>query len=164
MKGLIIAVVLAVVTRGYQLGQAPAGLYLDEAGQGYSAYSLYKTGRDEFGKPLPIVFRSFGDFKTPVYIYLVVPLIPVFGLSPLTVRLPSFVFSILTIPVMWALLRLVGASKRLAVISCLLLAISPWHVLFGRTNFECNVALGWLLTGVWAFYKGLKKPSFLVLA
>jgi len=62
-------ILLGIITRFYKLGEAPAGLYLDEAGQGYSAYSILKTGKDEFGKPFPIVFRSFVDFKTPVYIY-----------------------------------------------------------------------------------------------
>ena len=68
-----IALVLAILTRLYKLGEAPAGLYIDEAGQGYNAYSILKTGKDEFGKLYPFVFRSFIDFKTPVYIYLIVP-------------------------------------------------------------------------------------------
>src|SRR5260221_12079057 len=143
---LSIAILIAIITRGYKLGSAPAGLYLDEAGQGYSAYSILKTGKDEFGKSFPIVFRSFTDFKTPVYVYLIVPLIPIFGLTKFAVRFPSFFFSILTIPVLYFLIMSFRVKSRnplnlVALISCLLLAISPWHILFGRTNFECNVAL-----------------------
>src|SRR5688572_29320304 len=100
---LSIAVLIAVLTRGYKLGSAPAGLYLDEAGQGYSAYSILKTGKDEFGKSFPFVFRSFTDFKTPVYVYLITPLIPLFGLTAFTVRFPSFIFSILIIPFLYFL-------------------------------------------------------------
>lgn len=164
---LVAIIVLGVVTRGYMLGKVPAGLYIDEAGQGYSAYSILKTGKDEFGKSFPIVFRSFTDFKTPVYIYLVVPLIPIFGLDAFTVRLPSFVFSILTLPVIYLLVRRI-APKEIAVflglVTALLLAISPWHVLFGRTNFECNVALFFFLVGVLTFYKTLTKPVWIILA
>jgi len=155
---------LAFITRFYLLGSAPAGLYLDEAGQGYSAYSLLKTGADEFGKTFPIIFRSFTDFKTPVYIYLIVPLIPVFGLTPLAVRLPSAVFSLLTFPVLFYLCYRLTRNYRLSAISCLLLAISPWHILFGRTNFECNVALFFLLTGILYFYKALQNPKHLYLS
>jgi 4-amino-4-deoxy-L-arabinose transferase-like glycosyltransferase len=163
----ILMVLLAIVTRGYKLGSAPAGIYLDEAGQGYSAYSIYKTGKDEFGKAYPIVFRSFTDFKTPVYIYLIVPLIPLFGLTKFTVRFPSFFFSILTFPVLYLLIKKLTPKKyanTLALLSCLLLAISPWHVLFGRTNFECNVALFFFLSGLLLFYQGLKNAKVLIVS
>lgn len=162
-----IALLLAFLTRYYKLGEAPKGLYIDEAGQGYSAYSILKTGRDEFGKTLPLVFRSFNDFKTPVYIYLVVPLIPIFGLTKFTVRFPSFFFSLLTFPILYLLLKKISSKKLslpIASISSLLLAISPWHILFGRTNFECNVALFFSLTGIYLFYKGLEKPRILLLS
>lgn len=169
---LFVIILLGIIARGYKLGEAPAGLYIDEAGQGYSAYSILKTGKDEFGKAFPIVFRSFTDFKTPVYIYLIVPLIPIFDLTPLTVRLPSFIFSILTLPIIYLLIRRQALLIRkispkkiavpLALLTTLLLAISPWHVLFGRTNFECNVALFFFLAGVLAFYKALEKPIFFI--
>lgn len=165
---LVLSILLAILTRFYKLGEVPKGLYLDEAGQGYSAYSILKTDKDEFGMPYPFVFRSFTDFKTPVYIYLITPLIPIFGLNPFTIRFPSFLFSILTIPILFYLIKiLLPKDKRtdiLAVILTLLISISPWHVLFGRTNFECNVALFFFLSGLLTFYLGLKKPIFLILS
>ena len=165
---LVLSILLAIITRFYKLGEVPKGLYLDEAGQGYSAYSILKTGKDEFGMPYPFVFRSFTDFKTPIYIYLITPLIPVFGLNPFTIRFPSFLFSILTIPVLFYLIKILLAKDKraniLAVLLTLLISISPWHVLFGRTNFECNVALFFFLFGLLTFYLGLKKPIFLVLS
>lgn len=164
---LLFAIGLAILTRFYKLGEIPSGLYIDEAGQGYSAYSILRTGKDEFGKPYPVVFRSFTDFKTPVYIYSIVPLIPVFGLSAFTVRFPSFIFSILTIPVLYLLLRrlIIGRiALPLSLVTILLLAISPWHILFGRTNFECNLALFFFLSGILTFYEGLRRPFLLVLS
>lgn len=165
-----LSILIAIATRLYKLGEMPAGFYVDEAGQGYSAYSILKTGKDEFGKSFPIIFRSLTDFKTPIYIYLIVPLIPVFDLTPFTVRFPSFFFSILTIPVLFFLIRellpknLKFGIWHLAFTASLLLAISPWHVLFGRTNFECNIALFFLLGGTLAFYKSLKSPKMLILS
>lgn len=159
-----IIILIAIIARFYKLGEAPAGFYVDEAGQGYSAYSILKTGKDEFGKAFPIVFRSLTDFKTPVYIYLIVPLIPIFGLSPFTVRFPSFIFSILTIPLIYLLVKYLSKNEKLALITSLLLALSPWHILFGRTNFECNVALFFFLAGVYSFLISLKKPWLLMLS
>ncbi len=164
--GLIIAISLGFFVRFYKFGKAPAGLYLDEAGQGYSAYSILKTGKDEFGMPFPAAFRSFNDYKTPVYIYLIVPLIPIFGLNTFSIRLPSFIFSILSLPLLYFLiLKLTdksSKSKKFALISTIFLAISPWHVLFGRTNFECNVALFFLLLAYYLFQFALEKPKFLL--
>lgn len=166
--GLFFIILIGTGLRLYKLGEAPAGLYIDEAGQGYSAYSILKTGQDEFGKTLPIIFRSFTDFKTPVYIYLIVPLIPIFDLNSFTVRFPSFLFSVLTFPILFLLLQRLTPNLKyggiFSLICCLLLAISPWHVLFGRTNFECNVALFFYLLGIYLFYEGLKKPWVLVLS
>lgn len=165
---LVLFTLLGFVIRFYLLGKAPAGLYLDEAAQGYNAYSILKTGRDEFGKYFPVVFRSFNDFKTPLYIYLVAPLIPLFGLTPFTVRFPSFIFSIATLPLLYFLIKLILPNKKqstpLALISVLILALSPWHTLFGRTNFECNVALFLFLLGCFFYYKSLVRPSRLIFA
>src|SRR5581483_6030568 len=107
---LTTAILIAFVTRFYKLGLAPAGINSDEAGEGYSAFSILKTGKDEFGKSFPILFRSSGDFKTPVYTYLIVPLIPVFGLTAFTVRLPSAFFGTLTVPILYLLVK--RLSKR----------------------------------------------------
>lgn len=164
--GLVVVIALGFILRFYKLGLAPAGLYLDEAGQGYSAYSILKTGKDEFGMPFPAAFRSFNDFKTPIYIYLITPLIPLFGLNAFTIRFPSFLFSILTLPLLYFLiLKLTDnseRSKRFALISTAMLAISPWHILFGRTNFECNVALFLLLLAYYLFQIALKRAHFLI--
>src|SRR3990167_10280616 len=111
--------ILGAAIRFYKLGQVPAGLYIDEAAQGYSAYSILKTGKDEFGKTLPIIFRSFTDFKTPVYIYLIVPLIPIFGLTAFAVRFPSFFFGTLTIPLLFLLVREISPKKQSLVLASL---------------------------------------------
>ena len=164
---LTLSLILGTLTRFYKLGGAPAGLYLDEAAQGYSAYSILKTGKDEFGKEFPVVFRSFTDFKTPTYIYLIVPLIPIFGLTKFTVRFPSFFFSILSLPIFYLLIKKIAPraySLPLSLLTTFLLSISPWHILFGRTNFECNVALFFLLIGVYFFYLGLKNPKMLLVS
>lgn len=164
---ILLSIALATITRFYKLGEVPSGLYLDEAAQGYNAFSILKTGKDEFGKSFPIVFRSFTDFKTPVYIYTIVPLIPIFGLTKFAVRFPSFFASILTIPIFFLLIKKISpkkVSQNLASISILLLAVSPWHILFGRTNFECNLALFLYLTGLYFFYVSLEKPKALILS
>ena len=43
------------------------------------AYSILKTGRDEYGSPFPLLFRSFDDYKAPIPVYLLVPVFKFFG-------------------------------------------------------------------------------------
>lgn len=164
---LFISIILAIITRFYKLGEIPKELYIDEAGHGYSAYSILKTGKDEFGKSFPIVFRQFTDFKAPIYIYLLVPLISIFGPTSFAVRLPSSIFSILTIPLIFFLVKKISPKTEggyIAAISALLLAISPWHIFYGRATFECTVALFFFLGGVFLFFKGLENPKLLILS
>ena len=81
--------ILAAVLRLYRLGSTPISLEWDEVAIGYDAYSLIKTGRDQFGDLLPVTFRSLDDYKPPIYEYLTVIPVSVFGLTGFAVRLPS---------------------------------------------------------------------------
>src|SRR3990170_4101523 len=95
---LFLAVVIAGFLRFYQLGTNPPSLTWDEAAWGYNAYSIGIDGKDEFGKFLPLdYFESFGDFKPPVYAYLDVLPVKIFGLSEFAVRFPSALFGVLTV-------------------------------------------------------------------
>ena len=75
--GLII--ILAVFLRFYYIEKIPNGLYSDEASYGYNAFSILETGKDEYGNFMPLAFRSFGDYKAPLYIYFLIPFIKIFG-------------------------------------------------------------------------------------
>ena len=87
-KYLIGIVVLAFILRFFMLGQNPPSLNWDETSIGYNAYSILKTGKDEYGTSFPIEFRSFDDYKPPVYIYLDVLPVTIFGLTEFAVRFP----------------------------------------------------------------------------
>jgi 4-amino-4-deoxy-L-arabinose transferase-like glycosyltransferase len=164
---LIFSLFVGIFFRFYKLGITPRGFYLDEAAMGYNAYSILQTGKDEYGKVLPLIFRSFGDFKTPIYTYLIVPLIPVFGLSVFATRLPSAIFGVLTLFILFLLVKTLSPQKYawpLSVMSALFLAISPWHIIFSRTAYETNVALFFLLLGAYLFIKALNKKWLFLLS
>lgn len=164
---LLISLFLGAFFRFYMLGNSPVGFYIDEASIGYNAYSVLKTGKDEFGKSFPVMFRSFSTFQSPVYTYLTIPSIATFGLSPFSVRFPSALFGFLTIPLLYLLLKkllspaindLRSVIYYLPSISALFLAISPWHILYSRTAYEANIALFFLLLGFLLLIKALEKP------
>jgi hypothetical protein len=48
----------------------PPGYHRDEAALSYNAYTISTSLRDEDGAFLPLFFRSFGDYKSPLYPYV----------------------------------------------------------------------------------------------
>lgn len=163
---MVIILAVGFYFRFNKLGEAPAGFYLDEAAIGYNAYSVLLTDKDEYGMKLPLIFRSFGDFKAPVYSYILVPLLKYFELNEWSTRFPSALFGISTVIVLFLLIKEISENKKslLPFVSALFLAISPWHVLFSRTTYETNLALFFLVSAILFLYKSFKKPVLMVVS
>jgi 4-amino-4-deoxy-L-arabinose transferase-like glycosyltransferase len=159
LLGLII--VLASVLRLYHLNSNPPGLTWDEAALGYNTYSLLKTGRDEYGTFLPLNLKSFGDYKPAVYAYIDIPFVALIGLNEWAVRLPSALFGILGVLGIYLLVKELFKEQKLALLSTLMFAISPWAIQFSRAAFEANIALVINIFAILLFLKGAKNGRFL---
>ncbi len=164
---LVSIVLLAAVLRFYEIGKNPPSLNLDEVAIGYNAYSILRTGRDEYGESFPLSFRSHDDYKPPLYIYLTVPSVAAFGLSEIAVRFPSAFFGTVSVLMIYFLAKaLIDAhvdrigQEKIALLCSFLLAVNPWHLQFSRAGFETNVALFFFMTGIWAFLRGMKKNGY----
>lgn len=169
---LILVFLLGAILRLYNISNNPPALTWDEASWGYNAYTLSTTGRDEFGKILPITYlESFGDFKPPMYAYLSILPVMIFGLTEFSIRFASAFFGSLTILLTYFLmLELFPQTKRkniLALLSSFILAISPWHILLSRAAFEANVATFFIVLGILLFLvstRDKKSVRYLVLS
>lgn len=155
--------ILAAVLRLYKLNEIPPGVNRDEASIGYTAYSLLKTGRDEYGRLFPLSFQSFGDWKLPFYIYTTVPFVSVLGLSELAVRLPSALFGIATVGLTFFLVRQLFNNQTLSFLTMFLLAISPWHIHLSRVESESNTAVFFITLAVFLFLKSIKGRPWLII-
>jgi len=163
-KLIIIILLLAIAVRFYNIDTLPS-LNPDEAALGYNAYSLLQTGKDEHGASWPLHFQSFGDYKPGGYVYLSMPFIAALGLTPLAVRLPNLILSILTIYFVYRLILLLTSNFRLSTLSAFVLAINPWHIHFSRGAWESSTALFFLILGIFWFYSFIvnHKTKFLFL-
>ena len=132
-------VLLAGILRLYRLDTVPAGLYCDEAGNGYNAYALGTAGIDENGRHWPLYVWSFGtSYKNPAFIYPAILPVKLLGLSAFSVRLTSALFGVATV----AALFFLGRALFTAWVGCwaaLFLALCPWHLHFSRIAFELIV-------------------------
>ena len=161
-------VILAGALRLWQLGNVPSSPDWDEVALGYDGFSLMQTGKDEFGKFLPVVLRSFDDYKPALYAYLTIPPIFLFGLNVFAVRFSSAIFGIISVIAVFFLIRELFQRHKykdqLALLSSFLLAISPWSIQFSRVGFESNVGDSFNILLALFFIKGLKKPWMLSLS
>ncbi len=165
---LVLILILAAGLRTVGLSSHPPGFTPDEAGLGYNAYSLLLTGRDEWGTvwwQLPVTnLQSFGDYKLPLYSFLAVPTIKIFGLNEFAVRLPNAILGTLSILAVFLLGSRIGGS-RIGLLSATLMAISPWSIQMSRGAFEANLVSLFVPLAIYAYLSSrfIQSAIFFVL-
>lgn len=155
---LVIIITVAALLRLINLATNPPGLNWDEVSMGYTSYSLLQTGKDEWGVSWPLLFRSYGEWKSPVYIYLLLPFIKVFGLNAWGVRLPAALSGILAVYLTYLLGKKLYSDK-VGLWAALFLAVSPWHLMLSRPGYEAGVALTLTLAGTHFFLKSYSDKA-----
>ncbi len=151
---LIVITIIGGFLRFYKNTENPPSLNGDEISMGYDAYSILETGRDQYGKFMPITFKSVGDYKNPVPIYLMIPAIKLFGLNDFSVRFQNTLFATLMIPLFFLFLIKIFKDKSIALVGTLFLSISSWHILYSRIEYETSAYI-FVLIGIWSFMKML---------
>src|SRR3989344_5699787 len=160
---LSLIIILGVILRLLVLGQIPPSLNWDEVSHGYNAYSILKTGHDEWGIEWPTIFRAFGDYKLPVYIYSTVISVALFGLNEFSVRFPSVLAGVALIILTFFLSRKLF-NLPIALISAFLVAVEPWTFFLSRGSFEANFSAPLIVGGVYFFLEGLKRSKLLIVS
>lgn len=155
----IIIFLITSFTRLFKLAEYPVSLNVDEVSIGYDAFSILKTGRDHYGNFLPITFRSIGDYKNGVYIYMVTISQAFFGINEFSVRFPSAFFGILFVFVAFIFAQQIFIDKKIPYILVSLISISPWHIRFSRGAYEANVALTILFFSIFLFLKKIEQKK-----
>ncbi|MFA7301123.1 MAG: phospholipid carrier-dependent glycosyltransferase [Candidatus Shapirobacteria bacterium] len=162
----IIIFVVAAFFRFYQLGSLPMSLNWDEISHGYNAYSLIKTGHDQWGQSWPIFnFRAYGDYPTTLNLYLTIPFVYFLGLNAFSIRLPAAILSLAFAVLLYFVSRLLTKSRKLSLITFAIVAFSPWTFFPGRGVFQSNLAQFFLLLGIYCFIlKSNKKIVWIISA
>lgn len=149
----------SIFLRFFKISNFPPSLNWDEVSHGYNAYSILKTGYDEWGK-LPIFnFRAYGDYPLPLNLYITIPSIAVFGLNEFSIRLPHMILGILTIISVYFLALGISKDKRVGILAGFLVAISPWYFFTSRVVFQSNLSI-FLLTSSMALFVNRRKYKY----
>ncbi|MEM7333043.1 MAG: glycosyltransferase family 39 protein, partial [Chloroflexota bacterium] len=124
---LLLALLTAVLTRFYQLGDAPPGLYRDEAFNGLDALAVLEGQH--------AIFFTANNGREPGYIYLTAVAISILGRTPLAVRISAAIVGSLTTLVIYGL----GKSwfgRQTAVYAAWIWAITLWPIHLSRIGFR----------------------------
>jgi 4-amino-4-deoxy-L-arabinose transferase-like glycosyltransferase len=136
-----IAVLAAIATGAVALcfvriTSNPPGFYIDESSIAYNAHTIAQSGCDENGVSWPLYFRAFGDYKNPIYVYLLAGLFRLTGPSILVARLLSGVALLgAAMTLGWLAWRL-SRSRAVALLACIIALITPWFFELGRVVME----------------------------
>ncbi|MBN2019349.1 MAG: glycosyltransferase family 39 protein [Sedimentisphaerales bacterium] len=136
---LFIILLVAGFLRLVKFGQSPPGLNQDEAVNGWNAYCLLKTGKDQHGVSWPVYYiQGLGGNGSTLYMYLTIPFQAIGGLNITTTRLPGAIGGIFTVLIIY----LTGKrlfDKETGLLASLLLTLNPWHLQQSRWGHEASI-------------------------
>jgi 4-amino-4-deoxy-L-arabinose transferase-like glycosyltransferase len=140
---------------------SPPSFNSDEAAFGYNAYSLYKTGKDEYGTFLPLRLKSFGDYKMPLYSYLSIPFVALMGLNETSARALNVFLSLLFPTAVYLLTKELFKKDSYALFAAFFSATSLGLHIVARHAHEAYLAA--LLTTATFYFliRFLKKKTVL---
>lgn len=148
---LLLIVLLAGFSRFYKITTLPPSLYSDEVDIGYQAQTFNQNHTDYFGNRFPVDFHSFADWQPSLGIYLTSFLQKITGNYELSVRLPSAMFGVSSV----IMLYLITGS----LLPSFLLSISPWAIHYSRTGFAVSGMIFFILTGIYFWQRYIKDKK-----
>lgn len=162
---LLLIVVFGAVLRFSYLIFNPPSLNWDEVSHGYNAYSILKTGMDQWGQKFPIFnFRAYGDYPTTLNLYLTIPFIAALGLNEFSIRLPHVILGILSIISVYFLVLGLTKKNGVSLLAAFLVAIGPWYVFTSRLAIQANLSIFLVILSLALFFNRDKNKWFIPLS
>jgi len=138
----------------------PPGFYLDESSIAYNAYSVAHSGADEHGESWPLYFRAFGEYKNPIYIYLLALIFKITGPSILAARLLSEAAGYLAALVLGLLVARISRRYTIGLVGALTALLTPWLFEVSRLVFEVALYPLVLACYLYALYRAQERERW----
>ena len=158
---MVLILILGSLARLYNIGNMPNALNVDEASSGFDAFSLMKYRIDRKGNSFPIVLYAWGSGQSVLYSLITIPFIALGGLTEFTIRAPMAIVGIISLYVIYYLIKNIFDDKKIALLGLLILAICPWHIMKSRWGMECNLFPDLVLWAVFFLIIGLKNKKII---
>ncbi len=150
---VLLILLFGFLVRSWNIDAVPAGIYPDEAQNGYDAYLAQSSHTYHW-------FYPDNNGREGLYVNLIAFSFKLFGITLFSFKLASILAGTLTILGTYLLAReLFWRWKNgiyLSLITALLIASSFWHILFSRIGFRA-ILLPLILTfSFWLLLRGLR--------
>ena len=150
-KLLLVAILaLAAFFRFYRLDQLPPGFQFDQAFYVYDALQLLEG---EFH----IFFAAPGGTE-PLYVYLAMVGVSLFGDTAIGLKLTSAIVGVLTVPLVYGFARTAFQSVRVGLLAAFFTAISIWHIFYGRYGERITLSVLLAILVFWFFWRATSLP------
>ncbi len=160
---LAAGIALLLFVHWYKLTQIPWGLHADEAGAAYDAFSILNYGVDRSLNSYPVYFTNYGDGQNALYIYIMVFLFKIFGISRLTIRAGMAAAACAAAVFVFLYARERFQSWNMGLAALYLYAVMPVFIMMQRFGLESHLMLAAagvciyfsamaLKTGKWYFW------------
>ncbi|HYW74782.1 MAG TPA: glycosyltransferase family 39 protein [Pyrinomonadaceae bacterium] len=143
---LLLLFALAAVLYFWDLRSNPPGFHIDESSVAYNAYLIATRGKDEHGISWPLFFRAFGEYKNPVYIYLLAAWFFLTGPGMFAARCLSAAAGVATAAVLGLLAGRVSQRRAVGLSVAALALLTPW--MFELSRLVLEVALYPMVTSL----------------
>jgi hypothetical protein len=158
---LLIVTVIGLFLHFYRLNQSPPCLNADELAFSYNSYSIFKTGKDEFGNFLPLRLTSFGDYKLPLLTYFNLPFVAIFGLNQSLIKLINAFILFLYPFLLFLFVKQLFKDEKTALLSTFLFVCSWGIQSFSRQLHEALLTSFLILISGYFFLLSVEKKKFL---
>jgi|GEM_PF-1506413 len=142
---LVISVIIGLLLRLSYLNTVPVSLSHDEIDNVIQAHAVIEIGRDIEGSWHPLSFLPNTGTMSELGPLINTPTLSFLPQSPASSRLMTVIYSSLTPLLVLIWLLLIRVKRPIAIITAILLYLSPWHVIFSRTALEQPTSLFWYL-------------------
>ena len=135
---LVVLIFVALVLTVFLIGvpRSPPGFCLDESSIAYNAQLIAATGHDEYQDAWPLFFRAFGEYKNPIYIYLLAAVFKLTGPSIAVARSFSAILGAVAALLVAYLAAAISKNKSVGLAVGLSVALTPWLYENSRLVFE----------------------------
>jgi hypothetical protein len=136
---LVVGAALAVTVFSFWITpDNPPGFHRDEAALALNAHTLSTDLRDEDGARLPLFFRSFDDYKSPVFPYALAAVFKVTGASQTVARGLSAVLVLAAVLLLGLLAWRLTGDPVVTALVLLTAGFTPWLFELGRMAIEAS--------------------------
>lgn len=108
----------------------------DEARVAYRGHTLATMGKDELGRPTPILFNSLTDYQLPTVSYFTALGVLLFGKSDIGVRIPFILFGVGLVFLIYKIAQTFSPKKEFWVLCAIIIAFSPGLVFLSKIPNE----------------------------